>query len=254
MVRGMTVLTPGQRLRMLRKKLGLRQGDLAGEKISKNYISMFENGKRRINMFNATYLSSKINNIAESRGMDLKITASYFVKSERDIAKDKCINWLNSVSKYNNKYASKTYLKLYKVISLSRIYNLEDLLAEAYHLKGLQLYKNKLYNCAIAHYIQSLNEYIKLNNEEKISKIYLCIAKTYYMKKDYSLALIYFNYAGLIKENDEIFYYKAFSYYKMGKYKIAKSISDRILFKNNRYLDLETEINKVIESIKGKQE
>ena len=51
------ILTPGQRLREIRRKLGVRQEDLAGKNLSKNYISMFENDKRRISIINATYLS-----------------------------------------------------------------------------------------------------------------------------------------------------------------------------------------------------
>ena len=44
---GIEILTPGQRLKALRKQFGLKQEDLESKNLSKNYISMFENDKRR---------------------------------------------------------------------------------------------------------------------------------------------------------------------------------------------------------------
>jgi len=73
------ILNPGQRLKDIRRTLKLRQEELAGEKFSKNYISMFENNKRTINAINATYLSDRINELAKEKGINISITSSYFL-------------------------------------------------------------------------------------------------------------------------------------------------------------------------------
>ena len=96
-VKELTILEPGQRLKEARKKLGLKQDDLAGENMSKNYISMFENGKRRISIINAAYFADILNNKAEEKGIKLNVTASYFVKNEKDIAREKCIDWIDKI-------------------------------------------------------------------------------------------------------------------------------------------------------------
>ncbi len=240
----LTILEPGQRLREIRKKLGLKQEDLAGENMSKNYISMFENGKRRINIINASYFADIINNKAYEKGIALNVTASYFVKNEKDLAREKCIDWMDKIldKKENNK--TEVYKDLYKIIYLSNKYKLEDILAKALELKGKQLYRNGLYSCAITHFSKSLSYYTKELDDVGIENSYLAIGKTHFMDGNYRMAIAYYNLASLIENEDFILYYKALSYYKLGEYEIAKGIIDKIMFKDERVIELENYIYK----------
>ena len=240
------ILTPGERLKAVRKKLGLRQRDLAGKNLSENYISMFENDKRRINIINATYLSHRINEAAEEKGLDFRVAANYFIKSEKDIVKDKCSEWLSQCRNPGNDGYYDIYSNIYKSIFLSNKYNLSDILADSYFLKGNYLYTNGLYRCAIIHFSQGLLYYIKNGEIEKEGNCYFNMAKVYYKMENYDLAIGYFNLAGSTKKIDEekIKYYKALSFYKLKQYSLAKSNIDNILFKNGRVLELENNITK----------
>lgn len=241
------VLSPGERLRSVRKELGLRQDDLSGKNLSKNYISMIENDKRRINIITASQLSERINKIAKKKGKDIDIQASYFIKNESDIAKDKCTKWLEDVEYLKNTNINEAFLSLYKVIYLSQKYDLNDMLAKAYCLKGACLHRNQLYECAIAHYTKGLVYFVKEDDLEEIREVYLNIANTCYMKKDYNEAINFYNLSGSLENNEEnILYYKALCYYKLGEYKIAKSIIDSIVFKDNRCLKLQHNIKEKI--------
>lgn len=244
-MKDLKILAPGQRLRKVRRDLGLRQEDLAGKSISKNYISMFENGKRRISIINATYFADILNHIAEEKGIDLNIAASYFIKSEKDIAREKCIDWLDKIS--NNKEIGKTelYKKLYKIMYLSYEHAIDDIFAKTLEIKGNYLYRTGLYTCAIAHYSTCLLYYSKLENNEALNNIYLAMGNTYFMVENYSMAITYYNLVKLDNEKEDILYYKGLSYYKLGQYGIAQGILQRIMFKDERVLELESSINNI---------
>lgn len=241
-----TILEPGQRLRNIRKKLGLTQEDLVGKNMSKNYISMFENGKRRISIINATYLAEVLNNRAKEVGIDLNLTASYFVKNEKDIAREKCLEWLNNISKQRENNKIQNYRELYKIIYLSNKYQLRDLLARALDQKGKVLYRNGLYSCAITHFSYSLLYYGKEEDENRIKESYISIGKAYFMDENYPMSIVYYNLAGLIEREDSLLYYKALSHYKLGQFNIARSISNNIMFKDERVLELENHIDNII--------
>ncbi len=64
---------------------------------------MFENGKRPISIINATYLAETLNNKAKDMDIELNLTASYFVKSEKDLARERCLDWLDNIKKRKQK-------------------------------------------------------------------------------------------------------------------------------------------------------
>ena len=238
---GIEILTPGQRLKALRKQFGLKQEDLESKNLSKNYISMFENDKRRINIISATYLANKINEIARQKGSTLNITASYFIKSDSDIARDICLELIEKSSSNSSNSVKNLYTDLYKVLMLSHKYEFSDLYGEALYLKGYHLYKAGLYNCAISNFSQSLLYFVGTR------KVYLNMAKTYYMKKDYKLSLTYFNLTGYLEESEDINYYKALCYYRLKRFDLAKNLNSRIVFKDSMAIELENNIERALE-------
>lgn len=241
-----TILKPGHRLRQIRKILGLTQEDLSGRNMSKNYISMFENGKRPINIINATYLADVLNSKAEEQGIQLNITASHFVKNEKDIAREICIGELDKISVNRSLDKNEKYWGLYKIIYLSKKYNLEDLLARALKTKGNFLYRDGLYSCAIAHFSKSILYFFREGDIDYINNCYLAMGKTYFMDKNYEMAITYYNLASSYGKEDSMLYYKALSYYKLGNYEISKSIINKIVFKDERVLKLENCISNYI--------
>lgn len=241
-VEELTILEPGERLREVRRKLGLTQQDLAGKNMSKNYISMFENEKRHISIVNATHFANIFNKTAKEQRIDLHFEASYFVKSDRDIARDKSTNWIKQILQMTEYNITHIYRKLYKIIYLSKKYKLEDLLALAYKLKGKYLYQDELYTCALIHFSKALFYYIRIEDDTGIRNSYIHLGKTSFANKNYEMAIVYYNLAGQIENEDEILYYKALSYFKLGHYETAKSICNRIMFKDERAIQLENSL------------
>lgn len=239
------ILSPGQRLRKLRKKLGMTQAELASDNISKNYISMFENEKRPINVINATYLAEAINQKAKEKNIDIFIKPSYFIKNERDIAREMCLEIIEEVSQNQmNKYSK--YKNLYKAIYISSQYGFIDLLAQALEFKGKTLFREGLYFCAMTHLSKSLLYYFQEGNKEGIYNCYLAIGQIHFMDENYEAAIAYFNLASAYGNEDNILYYRALCHYKLGHYKIARNIIDKIIFKDERVLKLEKNISNIV--------
>lgn len=241
------ILKPGERLKELRKKLQLKQEELAGEKFSKNYISMFENNRRNINAINASYLANKINEFSEKKGMDIKINTSYLLKGQRDIAYDKCENWLREIETDLSLSNVEINFKAYKCLLLAAKYKLDALKGKALYLKGIDSFKNKRYDCAITQFLDSARYYSKERDFGFIVKIYEQVGICLYESGEFKQALIYFNLADTIIMSDysnelsseNINYYKALCYYHLGEYNIAKRIINEDKIDDESTLKLE---------------
>ncbi|KNF08217.1 helix-turn-helix domain-containing protein [Gottschalkia purinilytica] len=248
------ILSPGKRLRQIRKMLKLGQETLAGDKFSKNYISMFENDKRAINAINAGYLANRINTLAKKTGENIEIDSSYLLKSNIDIAKDKCQGWLSEVDNNLSLDIRKIYENLYKVIILSSEYDLIKYRARALYLKGKYSLLNSRYECAITQFLEALIYYGQENDYNGISEIYKSIGKVYYLQKEYKQALIYFNLSDSILEKsklvdsskrNEIKYYRALCYHDMDDDAMAKRIIKDVNMENLKVMELAEKVNNI---------
>jgi transcriptional regulator with XRE-family HTH domain len=176
------ILGPGERLREIRKILKIKQEELAGDTFCKNYISMFENNRRRINPINATYLADKINRIAREKGIDLFVSSAYFLKNEEDIAKEKCIKWLKQVEEKRITDNIEVNKILYKVILLSAKYSLVEFLGDALYLKGINSLENYKYNCALIQLMDAAIYFAKQDRLTDVAKAYESIGKALKMQ------------------------------------------------------------------------
>ncbi len=247
------ILNPGERLKVLRKELKLKQEELAGERFSKNYISMFENNRRNINAINASYLAKKINEIASQRGKNITVTASYLLKNEVDIAKDKCKRWLFEtesnleLSDYDSK------LNLYKTILVSSKYDLLHFKGRALFLKGINSFNNERFICAVTQFLDSIIYFAKVNDFFAVKEVYKNIGITLFKAGSLEQAIVYFNLCdsvlkkGILKDvksDIEVTYYKALCYYKLDQYNNARKIIEDSKETSQMLKDLREQISK----------
>lgn len=255
LVEDVKILNPGERLRQLRKQLAVKQEELAGDKFSKNYISMFENNRRVINAINASYLAQKINELARKQNKDIQISASYLLKNENDIARDKCSKWLYEVELNLELSNYEINENLYKTILISSEHKLLHFKGRALFLKGINSFNNKRYTCAVTQFLDSLIYFAKENDYYAIKDIYKNIGITLLKQKQLGHAIIYFNLCDSVIEvnldkkidsDSEVTYYKALCYYKLGQYKIAKKLIDDCKYKNLNIKELEEEMKNAL--------
>ncbi len=245
------ILSPGKRLRSVRKILGLKQGELAGDRFSKNYISMFENDKRSINVINATYLAKKINEMAEKKGKEVNINASYLLKNEYDMANDKCKDWIEKVENNLDMSGYEQNLNLFKVLKLSDEFGLIKYKGRALYLKGIHSFNMGRYECAISQFLEAINFFSKEDDYIALRDGYKSIGIILYKKNQFKEAVIYFKLSenAALKEGkidinkiDEIRYYRALCHYNMEEKKIAKNIISRCTHVDDKIRELKEKI------------
>ncbi|MBS4536749.1 helix-turn-helix transcriptional regulator [Clostridium sp. D2Q-14] len=247
------ILSPGERIKIIRKKLGINQEELAGSKFSKNYISMFENNKRKINPINATYLADRINYLSKEKGEDIYINASYLLKTESDMATDEC-NKLFEEVELNNKINTEEKLgKIYSAIEISKKYNLANYYGRGLYLLGKLSLNNKRYHCAITQFLDALDHFSRLNQVSSVVQTHKMLGITMLLRDDIDNALIHFNLAksNILKLdknkinhdiNEEIAYYKSLCYFDNNDVIKAQEILNKIDSSNEKILLLKNRV------------
>lgn len=191
----MDFLTPGQKIKRLRKMLNMKQHDLQGEKVKRNFISMLENGERGLSKETAKYLAERFNQRAFDIGVKLQVDEAYLLMSQEEEAKQYCLEKLNEAI---------TIQVIESIIDISIKYNLHDVEALAYLKKGEYIFNERLYSKAMTYYVEAIGKYSSLNDKQfeayLFNKLGLC--KLYELH--YTEALEFFkkaNYLAIINKD-----------------------------------------------------
>jgi transcriptional regulator with XRE-family HTH domain len=119
----MIFFTTGEKIKNLRKKLGMRQQELEDENLTRAFISMIETGKRGLSKDTARVIAEKINNKAIKLGMSLNIDEQYLLRSPGEDAEIYCMEKLNGIP---------TIDEIDVIIDIAKKYNLLKVEARAY--------------------------------------------------------------------------------------------------------------------------
>ncbi|MBS4539104.1 helix-turn-helix transcriptional regulator [Clostridium sp. D2Q-11] len=251
------ILSPGERIKNLRKQLGIKQEELAGSKFSKNYISMFENNKRNINPINATYLADRINYISKEKEVDIYITASYLLKTESDMATEECNLIFEEVELNYNLTTTDKLHKIFTAIQIAKEYGLSNYYGRGLYLLGKLSLSNKIYHCAVTQFLDALDHFSRLNQISSVIETHKMLGITMLLKDDIDNAIIHLNLAEsnvleLEKSKinndirEEIAYYRALCYFNNNDIIRAQSILNKVDTHNEKIMVLK---NKVKENL-----
>lgn len=211
----MDFLTPGQKIRKLRKQFGLRQHDLQDEHMTRNFISMVEKNKRGLSADSASRLAEKFNKIAEENNIQLNIDAKYFLINIQEQAREHCIYLLESAS---------NIVDIEEIITMGKKHSLKEELGKAYLLRGDIKYDKVNYSEAFIDYNESLNIFINLQNTDYQGYLYNRLGMCKLKEFDYVEGILYFTraerFANLNNESELIidtYYNSALCYKSLGK-------------------------------------
>ncbi|TDT67339.1 helix-turn-helix protein [Hypnocyclicus thermotrophus] len=161
------IITPNEKLKLIRKKYGLKQSEITGNIIKRNTISMIETGKNNLTEKTAKIIVDKINDILKKRGLKDKISLDYLLESVESQVK-------NIIKEYNLLLEKSDY-------SENVIIEIDNFLIDKYDsIEKINLY-NKIANYyfnqqkffkAILYYSKSL-DFIINNSDDKILYQYI---------------------------------------------------------------------------------
>ncbi|WBW96776.1 helix-turn-helix domain-containing protein [Oceanirhabdus sp. W0125-5] len=143
-----TIVTQAQKLKSLRKQLGLKQDDLSGKNISRNLISMIESDKATLTQKTLTIIIdnlrknlSRNHTLTEKDIEDLKIT-------EEDQAKSISANYIE----YIKNIGIESEKSFHKMLSLLNKHNLTTEKIFIYYNLGIVFRNEKLYEKAFKYF------------------------------------------------------------------------------------------------------
>lgn len=174
----------------------MKQHDLQGIEVNRSFISMLENGQRKLNKKMARYFAYKFNNRADEIGMDLNVDESYLLMSKEDEARKYCLDKL---------YEEISIDAINDVIDISNRHSLGDIEALSYLKRGNYYFAKSDYSKALISYVESLSKYSNISDKNHeaflFNRLGLCKLNELY----YSEALEFFNKAySLTFANDDL--------------------------------------------------
>jgi|GEM_PF-908082 len=236
MILGDLIVPSGDRIRRLRKILGLKQEEITDGKITRNLISYIENGKTRLMPDTAKIIADCINIKAREQGKDMFITSEYLLEDEVTQADRLLGDLIEALQRYDDNKDRMFLEELRKAEKLLDKYDIPyrrvkiyELASEWYYNKG-QIHDSYLYNMKL--FENSMWE----NDLYRRLSVIIKLAKCALRLNNYNEAIILNNYALSISNNNEHLYvdiikkalfnnalaYKKLSQYDMCLVEIAK--------------------------------
>lgn len=223
----MIFLTPGEKIKKIRKQLGMTQLELEDVNLKRNFISMIENGDRCASKRSAKTLAQKLNDRARKLGVDLLIDENYLLATPKSQAEDYC----------NTKLIEVTCLEDFdEIITIAKEYALEEIELEIYIQKGNMNISKAIYSEAFLNFLRAMDVCKNIRNLSKQAMIFNKLGACKLEEADYLEALEYFSkafhYSTLYNDN-KIKIYSLFNislvYSNLGKYEKAIQYSDELL-------------------------
>ncbi|MCM0647900.1 helix-turn-helix transcriptional regulator [Clostridium swellfunianum] len=175
--------TPGEKIKEIRKLLGIRQSDLENIGVTRNFISMVEGNRRRLGEEQARVMFQIFLKKADELGLTLDIDCDYLSTSPKKAALIYCSKkLLEDLSNDEIDY----------ILKISLEYSLHQIQAEAYILKANRVFDKGIYKEAFVYYYNALDLYNEIKEHDKNAFLYNKLGKCKGNTLDYLEALKYF--------------------------------------------------------------
>lgn len=189
-----SILPQGEKIKKIRKLIGVNQQELAGEKITRSLISYIENGKTKLVKETAEIIANNINKIAKEKNISLLTTADELMKDTNQQASEILENIIFKLKKFYND--EKIFnMELKKAKKLLSEWELPPQRAIVYTIAGNHHYNLLNYSKSYTYYMIALESYIKINDSINIAATFLNLAKCNLKLKQYEHAISINNYA-----------------------------------------------------------
>lgn len=232
----MNFLTTGEKIKSLRKKLGMRQQELEDINVTRAFISMIETGKRGLRKDTAKLIAEKLYRKAKSQGLHLAIDENYLLRTPSEDAEVYCYNKLNNFP---------TNDEIDVIMEIAKNYGLVKVEAMANKIIGDYSFREDKNTQAFMHYLISLDLYKETEERTVFSYLYYRLGLCKFNRLEYTDAISFFNRAehylafcnntGIEKD---IIKNKALAYKNLNDYKEYQSYAERYLHLSDKIKDI----------------
>lgn len=215
----MDFFKPGEKIKMIREQLGLRQSELEGPGVSRNYISMIERGKRPLTDKAAKILTDKINSLAAEKNISYAIEPGFLMTTPEESVYKYCMDKIDDVNSID---------EVNEILNYGIKYSLTDVVLKCYIVRGNLHISEKKDTEAISDFNEALQLAYIDRMEDILIYIWSNISSCYIRLMDYETAAIYLTKAfkGCLKMDDSeqrntVIYNLALCHCEMGEYEKA---------------------------------
>ena len=237
----MEFLTSGQKIRTIRKRLGMKQHDLENSNITRSFISMVESGKRGLSRKTAQAIVANLKQRAIKNGININVDEDYILMTPEEEAAGYCIRKIKCAKEVSD---------FDEIIDILKKYKLDEILVKAYIGRGDLFYQNKDYLNALLEYNEALDIDKNTEKGKNKSKVYnklgLCKTELVCFKEAISYfnkAIYYSKESGNLKTQKETLRNIAVCYKKMGKYDTAIDYLNKYILILNKKEEYKLYIN-----------
>lgn len=203
------IITPGEKIRDLRKLYKIKQHEITGDKITRNMISMIETDKAGLTEATAKVLVENITRICKEKGIKVDISLDYLMESGEEQANKVADEFINIFDKDYKIFGDKEYeTYINDLEEIIEKYKLKKKKYAVYERLGWLNMNSFKYYRAYTYYVKAFQNCSELfNNIELINTIInitFCCGKLNLYKEGIDfirLAFIYMN-----KIPDEMLY------------------------------------------------
>lgn len=219
-----SILTPGEKVKSIRTKLGLKQQEIAGTEITRNMISYIENNKVSLTTQVAAIVCKNINSICQERGIDFSITEDYLLESVEEQMELIVSEYTNYFQNTKSIIKDEFHAKVTELDKIFASHSIPKLKLKIYSLIGEIYENNNSRNKAYNYFLKAYENSSKLINPHDQVNILSHLVKLCILLEKYVEAL---NYCELSEVHHKIidekllyaFYFnKALSLKKLGNY------------------------------------
>lgn len=197
------ILPKNKKIKAIRKFLKINQKELAGDKIDRSLISYIENGKVKLTRETAEILTQNLKRVIEDKKLDLKVDADYLLANEIQQVSyllDTKIKKLKDFMGNDEKFKE----ELDNTENLLKDWDVAAKKATIYEIVGDYFYQKSHIDKSKIYYIKSLENHVRVSNQEKIAYVNTKLGRCAIKKQDYEEALHLNNYALSIMHSNNI--------------------------------------------------
>lgn len=174
------ILTPGDKLKNIRKKYKLKQAEISCGDMSRNLISLIENNKTPLTQSAAKIIVTNINTILKDKMIDYQITCEELLESTTEQI-NKIIN--NFITEINMNKSNKFYnisLSFKNIEPYLQQYASSDKKAEVFKEIGNYYLLNKNFSKSYIYYFKAYEHIDIEKNQNEYVKIIINLSTCYY--------------------------------------------------------------------------
>lgn len=191
------VMSAGEKIKQLRKEIGLKQEDLANDLITRSLISMIENNKRSLTAKTASIIAASLNRYYSELG--IKITPEYLLESEEKQAQRLIIEryhqLLMQMSNPSMLMEVDFEESFRRLIIFAEQWHLFDVSIEIMETRGKYYYQIGRFNEALQDFFIAQEYYLRNHLPHQSASIYILIGSCHNHLKLYEQALLYLEQA-----------------------------------------------------------